>query len=269
MSGAVLAHRVEGEGPPVLLLNGGLMTMLVWEPLARGLAERHRVVRCDFRGQLLTSGPPPRDIDGHARDVLALLDHLGLDRVHVAGVSFGAFVALALAAAHAERVASVLAATAAERVTEEAWAGARPVVEACRAASAGGDGGVVFDLLKPATFGPRFLGAEQPTLAERRARVAAMPREWFASLAGLIGALEGLDLRPRLGDVTCPVKVVAAAEDRTFPPERSRALHAALPHATIEIVPDAGHALVVEAPLHLLAILRAFLAEVAGPGGES
>ncbi|MRR12138.1 alpha/beta hydrolase, partial [bacterium] len=51
MSGpGVLAHRVDGRGDPLLLLNGGMMSLSAWEELARPLAERYRVVRCDFRG---------------------------------------------------------------------------------------------------------------------------------------------------------------------------------------------------------------------------
>jgi pimeloyl-ACP methyl ester carboxylesterase len=43
-------HRVDGEGEPLLLLNGIAMSVASWEEIARPLAERFRVVRCDFRG---------------------------------------------------------------------------------------------------------------------------------------------------------------------------------------------------------------------------
>ena len=111
----VLAHRLDGEGPPLLLLNGGMMSFGAWEPVARRLAERHRVVRCDFRGQLQSPGVPPARMEGHAEDVVRLLDALSILRVDVVAASFGAYVGLLLAALHPGRVASVLAAT----VTDE------------------------------------------------------------------------------------------------------------------------------------------------------
>jgi len=40
------------------LLNGGLMSIAVWQPFADALSSTRRVIRCDFRGQLLTPGPP-------------------------------------------------------------------------------------------------------------------------------------------------------------------------------------------------------------------
>src|SRR5664279_5163889 len=107
----VLTHRVDGDGSPLLLLNGGMMSMSAWEPVARRLAARHRVIRCDFRGQLLSPGEPRASMEEHADDVAALLDTLGEARVDVVAASFGAYVGLLLAARHPERVRAVVAAT--------------------------------------------------------------------------------------------------------------------------------------------------------------
>ena len=79
MSDPILTHRVDGEGPPLVLLNGGMMSLSAWEPIARRLAERHRVIRCDFRGQLLSPGAARASMEEHADDVAALLDALGRD----------------------------------------------------------------------------------------------------------------------------------------------------------------------------------------------
>jgi 3-oxoadipate enol-lactonase len=75
-----------------------------------------------------------------------------------------------------------------------------------------------------------------------------------------LDALEGVDLRSALADVRCPSLVVAAELDRTFPPAASRALASALPEARLEIVPGAGHAVVVEAPERVARLLELFLA---------
>ena len=55
----VLAHRLEGEGPPVVLLNGGMMTFPSWEAIAAPLRARYRLLRFDFRGQLLSPPTSP------------------------------------------------------------------------------------------------------------------------------------------------------------------------------------------------------------------
>jgi pimeloyl-ACP methyl ester carboxylesterase len=85
----VLAHRSAGEGAPLILLNGIAMSMASWEPMAPLLEDEYQVFRCDFRGQLLSKGPPHGDISRHADDVAALMDHLGLCSAHIVSTSFG------------------------------------------------------------------------------------------------------------------------------------------------------------------------------------
>ncbi len=103
-TGAPLAHEVAGQGPPLLLLNGGLMSLRAWEPVVTRLRTQFTVIRCDLRGQLLSPGAPPATLSGHADDVCALLDHLGIGQAHVAGASFGALVGITCAAHHLARV---------------------------------------------------------------------------------------------------------------------------------------------------------------------
>lgn len=258
----ILAHLVEGSGPPLLLLNGGLMSLHAWDPVARALTPRFRVVRCDLRGQLLSPGPPPPTLEGHAADLVALLDRLGVASAHVAGASFGALVGLTLAARHAGRVRSVAAITATDRMPPETHTATAMIRAACRAAAAGGDGGAVFDLLAPATFSPRYRRQHAGELAARRQVVASLPRAWFDGLDGLLQAIERLDLRPLLPAVQCPVLVLAAGEDLTFPLPHAQALAAALPDARLHVVPHAAHGLVVEEPDLVAGVVAAFVSEV-------
>lgn len=263
-----LAHRLDGEagrGEPVLLLNGGLMSIAAWEPIAAILAGRYQVVRCDLRGQLLSPGEPEPDLEVHVRDVIDLLDRLGLDRVHMVGTSYGSFVALRLAALYserAERVASVTVIAGTERVTPEVWASTARLREIAREAVNGGDGGRVLEALLPTTYTPEYLEAQKAALAFHRTWVRAMPTIFFRGFISMLSSMEGLDLTPYLGAVKCPVLIVAPELDQVFPPERSEALAAGLPNARLEIVPGAPHGIVVEQPDVTARLLLDFLETV-------
>ncbi|HWN44225.1 MAG TPA: alpha/beta hydrolase, partial [Thermoanaerobaculia bacterium] len=102
----MLTYRIDGEGEPVLLLNGGMMTLTAWEPVVAALDSRFQVVRCDFRGQLQSPGEPEPSLEAHVRDLVELIDGLGLERVHVVGTSYGGLVGLLFAALHPKRTAS-------------------------------------------------------------------------------------------------------------------------------------------------------------------
>ncbi len=177
MTAPVLAHRVSGtaDGDPVLLLNGGLMTFASWGPIAEDLERGFRVVAFDFRGMLRSPGVPPATLDGHADDVVRLIDHLGIARVHAVGTSFGAEVAVLLAAARPDRVRSLALVTATDHITPSMFDAGTRLREASLRAAAGGDGGVILDLLIESAFSPAYVAAHADTFADRRRQFGAMP----------------------------------------------------------------------------------------------
>src|SRR3954454_9787050 len=112
VNGLHMYYEVQGEGSPLVLLHGGVQSIdLSFGALIPQLVGRHRVIGVELQGHGRTA-----DIDREptsaalAGDVVALLDHLGIDRAHVLGFSLGAGVALELAVSHPDRVRSVLAA---------------------------------------------------------------------------------------------------------------------------------------------------------------
>ena len=101
---------VPGGDPPLVLLHGLSANAYEFDGLlAAGLSPAFRVVAPDLRGRGQTDKPTSGYRMGdHANDVLALLDALGLGRVVLGGHSFGAYLAIYLAAHHADRVAKLV-----------------------------------------------------------------------------------------------------------------------------------------------------------------
>jgi 3-oxoadipate enol-lactonase len=260
--GKVLSHALRGAGEPLVLLNGGMMTYASWEPLAASLAERYRVVLCDFRGQLLTPGDAPRTLEGHVEDVVALLDHQGIDRPHMVGASFGAEVALLVAADHPGRAHSVVAITAADRADSGLLEGVTRLRTLVRDIRDGGDRAPFWEELVSEVYSPAFAAAHRDELAERGRQTLRLPDAWFTGLEGILDCLRDLDLTHRLPAVQCPALVVTAGRDRVIARERSRALAAALPGAVTAEHPESGHALVVEDPEWLAETCLAFLEQI-------
>ncbi len=262
MSGKLdLALRIEGDGPPVVLLNGGMMTFPSWEPVAAGLRKRHRLLRFDFRGQLLSPevGAGPADLAGHADDVGALLDRVGWESAHFVGASFGAEVALELAASRPEKVRSLILITAMDRETPDFRKGSDEMRAVLTAILAGAEPGGFYDLLVAGVYSAAFREAEAEGLAARRAQTNLLPRTWFEGVDHLLAAMSGFDLTPRLEKVRCPALVLLAADDRVMDRARSRALAAAI-GAECLTHPTSGHALVVEDPEWVTRECLAFLA---------
>lgn len=110
VNGVRLAYRRCGTptGRPLLWLHGGASNGSTWAPLADSLAGGHRSYAPDLRGHGSSDRPGDYRLALMRDDVVALLDHLGIDRVTVIGHSLGAVVAYQLAQAHPARVAGLI-----------------------------------------------------------------------------------------------------------------------------------------------------------------
>jgi pimeloyl-ACP methyl ester carboxylesterase len=105
VNGVELEYQVGGAGEPVLLIDmliADCFVPLLPEP---ALADRYQLIRYHKRGWVgSTHTPPPMSIGEHAADAAALLEHLGVQRAHIAGHSTGASIAAQLALDHPQKV---------------------------------------------------------------------------------------------------------------------------------------------------------------------
>jgi 3-oxoadipate enol-lactonase len=245
VNGLDLNYRVDGDGPRTLLLVNGVGDDLEGWALQRDefAAAGLRVVTFDNRGCGRSGRPagPYTSIE-MARDTKGLADALGLAPFHLAGVSMGGVIAQEYAAAWpGDLLSVVLASTYAKpdpltSAAFETWAliadeAGMPLMMRAQA---------------PWVFCTAFYAHEQQRLAgflaemERTAQPAA-------AFAAQIGALLTHDATARLGQITTPALVLAAADDIIIKPALSRALFDALPAAQWALLPG-GHASFLEDP---------------------
>ena len=255
-----IPFHVQVAGPeqaPVLLLLHSLGTSLhVWDDQAAALAGTFRVVRPDLRGHGLTAVPPgPYTIDAMARDVLAIMDALGIAVAHVGGLSIGGMVAQSLAAQAPERVGSlILCDTAMAIPPAEMWRE--------RAAIARGKGlEALADAVMARWVTPGFL--DRPQAAGLRAMLLRTAPEGYAGAAEAIAAadLSGITKRLRV-----PTLVLVGERDEATPLASAEALRAAIGRARLEILPGAAHIPTVETPDAVSSAMARFLSSLAASG---
>ena len=235
MTAVALHYTVDGpEDAPVLVLGPSLGTTgAMWAPQLDLLASTFRVVRYDHRGHTGSPVPSgPYTLDDLGGDVLALLDTLGVDRVHLGGVSLGGMVAMWLASNAPERIdRMVLVCTSARLGPPEAWQIRAATVRAQGIAAVAE---AVLRRWLPADFAERHPDA----VDNLRAMLLATPAEGYALCCGVV---EHMDLEDALSTVVAPTLVIAGLEDVSTPPAHAQRIVDRIPDARLALVAGAAH----------------------------
>ncbi len=240
-----LHHRVDGPGTgPGLVLGGSLGTdVSMWDGQLP-LGVRHRLVRYDHPGHGGSPTPPgPYTIDGLGRDVLALLDALGLERVSYAGLSLGGMIGMWLAVHAPERIDRlVLLCTTAFMPTGDLYRERAAAVRRAGTVEAIADGVLARWLT------PDFASEHPDVRAALRSMLVATRAEGYA---GCCEAIAGLDLRDALGGVRARTLVISGAEDPATPVALQTEIAAAIPGARHEVLARAAHLATAEQPARI------------------
>jgi 3-oxoadipate enol-lactonase len=212
------------------------------------------VILVDLPGHGRSPLPPGRlTVEGMAREVDALLAHLGEGPTHVVGLSLGACVALALALRVPTRVRSLTLVNPFARLRPVGTRGALRM--ALRALLLG-----TAPMTTVAGLVARTVFSRPEQAALRAATAASLSRTSRRAYAATAGALAAFDARARLADVRCPTMVVAGIDDATVDIDAKDALARAITGARLVLVPDSGHVTNVDQPAAFNAVLREFLA---------
>ena len=226
-------HVVSGDGPPLVLSNSLGTSGAMWDPQVSALAARFRLIRYDHRGHGRSPVPePPYDLADLGRDVLDLMDHLGVDRAHVGGLSLGGMVSMWLAAHAPSRVDRVaLLCTAAKLGPPSMWDDRIATARSSGMAS-------LADLVIGRWFTPTFALESPAVVAPVRDGLLATP---VAGYTGCCAAIQGMDLLPVLPSVAAPTLVIAGTADVATPPEHGSLIASLIPGAKLELVDGAAH----------------------------
>ena len=243
-AGARLYYELQGEGEPVVLVNGIMMSTRAWAPQLAALAADYRCVLYDLRGQLL-SDKPDEDyrFEQHAADLLALLDHLGLGQVHLVGNSYGGAVAMRFAAQHSGRlrslslVATVAAPEPGHRERFQGWLDV--LAEDPRRLHAHS---------VPQLYSSAFREGSAAMVDLTGRWLSGRDEAYFRGLRRLTPAIRDVNLEPLLGSIQCPTLVIGAGDDRLLGTAAAARIAAGIPGAELEIVEGAGHAVTLERP---------------------
>lgn len=223
-----------GDGPPILMIHGGLAHGDVWAAQVADLMTDHRVIVADTRGHgRSTNDGSAYSYDLLAADYLALLDHLKVDAVHLVGWSDGANIGFAISSIAPDRLASHFAHA----------------------------GNVTLDGIDPSVETNETFGAYVAMMAEDYARMSPTP-DGFEAFLGGVAAMWGTE-KPggfeALASVTVPTLVVQSEHDEAILMDHAKKIAETIPGANLLVMDGVSHFALFQAPDAYTAAIRGFI----------
>ena len=245
--GASIYYTVRGEGPAVLLSHGFSFSHNMWDGQLEALSQHHKLICWDMRGHGQSDGgddPAGYSVEETVSDMAALLDHCGVDKAVIGGLSLGGYMSLAFQMTHRMRTrALMLFDTGPGFKKDEArdsW---------------------------NATANARADKFESEGLAALATLSSAARDANHASIQGLAHAARGMlaqkdaDIMFSLPDITAPTLVLVGSEDTPFFAATDY-MAAKIPNSTKVVIDGAGHSANIDQPAAFNNAVRAFLASL-------
>jgi aminoacrylate hydrolase len=237
VGGARIHYETHGAGPPILLVPGLGGVGSYWNPNIPVFSQGHRVIVHDHRGTGQSSQSRIRySVDQMTDDLVAVMDHLGIEKAHLVGHSTGGAIGQTLAATRPERLLSL--------VIYASWTKADPffrrVFEARRALLTA-SGAAAYVRSTPVFLYPDWWVNENIALLEEREKIVVPTFPPPEIVASRIDAIVAFDRTADLPRIKTPTLVICAKDDILTPPYFSRELARLIPGAELVELPTGGH----------------------------
>ena len=256
LNGARIHYERSGTGFPVLFIHAGIADSRMWEPQAAAFAKRFDMVRPDLRGFGDTELPPaPYSGIG---DLVALLDHLQIDRAHVVGCSMGGTLALDLALENPRRVERLVLVAAGVSGSNLGAADAALFTEIEEADKAGDMDAVNRAEVRLWVDGPRRREGSAPNAVRELVldmNGRSLHTDWSSAESQPID-------RPaitRLGEITAPTLVIVGDQDLPHCHGNADVITSKISGSRKVIIKDAAHLPSLERPVEFNRVVLDFL----------
>ncbi|WP_262176748.1 alpha/beta fold hydrolase [Saccharococcus sp. Marseille-Q5394] len=237
-------YEEKGLGEPLVFIHGVGLDHAMWEQQVKRLSEEYRVIVYDMLGHGGSSHPPgPYSLSQFVEQLTALVNGLGLDKIHLVGFSMGGMVAQAFALAHIEKMKTLTIMNAVANRTEEQRKAILARVEEVR--KIGPE-----TTIEPAIqrwFTPDYLTAQEGIVGRIRTRLQTNNPISYLSAYTLFATADQ-ELWGKLDQINIPTLVMTGEEDIGSTPEMAKQIQKKIAESELLVVPTMRHMLPVERP---------------------
>lgn len=251
-------YKVVGEGTPLLILNGIMMSTKSWAPFEKALTKNNiKLILLD----LLDQGESDKyeldyDQSIQVEVVKSLIDELDIKKTNIMGTSYGGEVALQFAVKYQERIERMVLANTVARTN--AWL--KEIGEAWNLAV--DNPHAYYSTTIPVIYSPMFYDRRFDWMKNRKellTKTTFSQESFLKSMIRLTNSANNHNVVDELKNVKVQTLIIGCEQDHITPLEEQRMMVKLMPNAELVILPDTGHAAFYERPLLFTSILTGFI----------
>jgi len=258
VNGIDLYYELHGDASsPVLVLNNGLIMNAAtsWIMQTTAFARHYHVLQYDCRGQGQSDHPEETyTMELHADDLAALLEGLGINHAHIAGISYGGEVAQAFVLKYPQKTQSLILADTVSEVSPKL----RIVIESWIDALRSGYPLSFFHATVPWNFSAQFIKDNPVLIEDAKRRYAELD---FSAVINLSNCFLTVDFTSRLHAIKVPTCIIVGEYDHLKGVGFAQILKKNLVQAELHIIQEAGHATCWERAKEFNSIVLGFLSK--------
>lgn len=255
-------YEVDGDlssdKPVIILLNGIMMSTASWDGFKESFSDTTTLIRYDMLDQGQSSLMTTDYTQEIQVEVLrALMDHLSLKQAHIAGISYGASVALQFAIQYPGLVTKLILANGVAATSS--WL--KAIGDGWNQVATTRDGLMYYNITIPYIYSPTFYTEHIDWMEQRKELLVPLfsNPEFLDKMTRLTKSAETHDTRSKLSQITCPTLVIAGDSDVLTPPFEQEYIVAKIPTAKLITFPNCGHASMYEQPELFVSTILGFV----------
>ena len=261
INGAEIYYCDEGSGPETIVFSHGLLLdCSIFAEQIAALKDRYRCIAYDHRGQGASECTEHGlGMDALTEDAAGLIEALGVEPCHFAGLSMGGFVGLRLAMARPDLLKSLILinTSAASETFAKIWQ-----YRLLNFIARNFGLNVVAGQVMPVMFGRTYLSAPDRVEERNLWRSLVVNNDQKTITRAVKGAINRDCVVERINAINHPTLIIAGEEDITTPPEKAREIHSRVEGSQLVVIPRAGHISTVEEPHAVSDAMDGFLAQL-------
>lgn len=257
IQGKNIYYEVYGEGEPLVILNGIMMSTGSWSEFIDIFSSKNKLVLVDFIDQGQSDKVEEQySQDLHVEILSQLFNKLNLGKVHLLGISYGGEVAQRFAIKYEEQLLSLILANTTSYTNEML----KDIGEGWIYAAKSYDGSIFFKTTMPYIYSPEFYEKNIQWLKEREKSFSTtLTPEWYEGFIRLVRSAEDFNLTEELYKIKTPTLIIGSEYDATTPLRYQEELQNNILDSKLVVIKGSGHASMYEKPYEFVTVVCGFI----------